>query len=59
MFGPRCYKENDENEKLRYMYSYKENVYKYINPFTPKSATYRFYCLTPDDFTRQWGTPRE
>ena len=42
-FGPCRYKENDENEKLTYMYRHKENVYKYIDPFTPKSATYRFY----------------
>ena len=33
-----------------------------VNPFTPVGAhrvTYRFYCLTPDDFTRHWGTPWE
>ena len=31
-----------------------------FNPFTPVNATgtYRFYCLTPENFTFQWGTPR-
>ena len=33
MFGLRRYKENDENEKLTYMYRHKENVYKYIKKY--------------------------
>ena len=30
------------------------NPVNHFNPFYPKSETYRFYCLMPDDFTRQW-----
>ena len=33
-----------------------------LNPFPPISANWHLYillCLTPDDFTRQWGTPWE
>ena len=28
-----------------------------IHLFPPKSSTYRFYSVTPDNFTHQWGTP--
>ena len=31
-----------------------------VNPFPPMSVEWHLYillCLTPDDFTRQWGTP--
>ena len=31
----------------------------FINRFTPKQAILNILlCLTPDDFTCQWGTPR-
>jgi len=33
---------------------------KIINPFPPMSVKWHLQillCLTPDDFTRQWGTP--
>ena len=40
---------------------YKENK-NHFNPFPPISANWHLQillCLTPEDFTRQWGTPWE
>ena len=31
--------------------------YSAINPLTSKPAKTYYFTLTPDDFTRQWGTP--
>ena len=45
--------------ELRQQYYYEAKTVC-INPFPPMSVKWHLYILlslTPDDFTRQWGTP--
>ena len=45
---------------LKGLMTQKAKNYVPVNPLRPQSAKWHLQillCLTPDDFTRQWGTP--